>query len=285
MKKLAADVEGIILRTNIHLSCEIMDAAPNLKIISRTGVGINNVDVEAATEKKIMVCNTPGVNAVSVAEQTIALMMALAKQLKPMGDAMVAGNWEIRNSYKAMDIDGKTIGLLGLGQIGRMVAEKCRHAFNMNVIAYDPYVQQGDGIDLYDDLESVFSQADVVSIHVPYVKETHHLVNAKLLSLMRPTAFLINTARGSIVDEKALIEALEKGAIAGAGLDVFEQEPPLAENPLFKMNNVISTPHSAALSAECVARVVTEAAQAIVDVFSGQEPKFIYNRNELSLGD
>ena len=283
MEKLAADVEGIILRTNVHISREIMDAAPNLKIISRTGVGVDNVDVAAATEKGIFVCNTPGVNSVSVAEQTIALILALAKRLKPMDNAVREGNWNIRNSYKARDLDGKTLGLIGLGRIGRLVAEKCRLAFNMRAVAYDPYVERSEDVELCSCAAEVFQQADFVSIHVPYIEETHHLVDAELLGMMKPDAFFINTARGSIVDEKALIDVLETQLIAGAGLDVFEEQPPLLENPLLAMENVIVTPHSAALSAECVAKVAAEAAQAIVDEFSGKQPKYIYNKNELNL--
>ena len=283
MKILAADVEGIILRTNVHVSREIMDAAPNLKIISRTGVGVDNVDVDAATEKGIMVCNTPGVNSVSVAEQTIALIIALAKQLKPMDAAVRKGNWKIRNAYKARDLDGKILGLIGLGRIGRLVAEKCRLAFNMRAIAYDPYVERAEDVELCSSAAEVFRQVDFISTHVPYTKETHHLIDATLLGMMKPGSFFINTARGSIVDERALIDMLETQRIAGAGLDVFEEQPPPVENPLLSMENVIVTPHSAALSAECVAKVATEAAEAVVDEFSGKQPKYIYNKNDLTL--
>ena len=282
-KKLAADVDGIILRTNIDITEEIMNAVVNLKIISRTGVGIDNIDVDAATKRQIKVCNTPGANAVSVAEQAIALMLALAKQLKVMATALSQGNWKIRNNYDAVDLDSKTLGVVGCGQIGRLTAHKCRAVFNMRTIAYDPYVPHADGIEMYDNLEDIFKQADVVSIHVPYTKATHHLVDMKLLGLMKSSAFLINTARGPIVNEQALIEALQNQVISGAGLDVFEQEPPAKENPLFNMNNVIATPHTAALTSECVARVAIEAAQAIVDEFSGREPKHIYNRKDLGL--
>lgn len=283
IKQLSADVEGIILRTNVHLSAEIMDAAPKLKIISRTGVGVNNVDVDAATERGIKVCNTPGVNAISVAEQALALILTLAKQIKPMNAALREGNWKIRNTYKAVDLDSKVLGLVGLGRIGGLVAEKCRLALNMKVIAYDPFVTQAENVELCDSLAEVFSAADVISVHVPYVQETHHLVSAELIALMKPTSFLINTARGAVVDEQALIAALQSGAIAGAGLDVFEQEPPEPDNPLPAMDSVVATPHSAALSAECVARVAAAAAQAIVDEFIGKQPKFVYNAKQLNL--
>jgi len=257
VKKMVEDVEGIILRTNIKVTREIIESAPKLKVISRTGVGVDNVDVAAATKRGILVCHTPGVNS--------------------------KGNWKIRNAGKAVDAEGKTLGLIGIGRIGSLVAYKCRQAFNMKVIAYDPYVKQAEGIELCSNLDQVFKEADFISIHVPYTEQTHHLVNAKLLNLMKPEACLINTARGPLVDEKALIEALEKGLIAGAGLDVFEKEPPSRENPLLKFNNVIFTPHSSALSRECVIKVHVAAAQAVVDLLEGRQPKYIYNKQDLGL--
>ena len=283
IKKIVADVEGIILRTNIKVTREIIDAAPHLKIISRTGAGVDNVDVAAATEKGILVCNTPGVNSVSVAEQALALILSVAKQLKIMDKAVHEGNWKIRNFSKAVDIEGKTLGLVGMGHIGSLLAQKCRLAFNMKVIAYDPYVEQAEGVKLCSSLDQVFSQSDFISIHVPYTEETHNLVDVRLLGLMKADSCLINTSRGAIVDEKALIEVLKNGLIAGAGLDVFEKEPPSPDDPLLKFDNVITTPHSSALSRECVMKVAKTAAQAAVDYLEGREPKYIYNKNELQL--
>ena len=281
IKKMVPEVEGIILRTNIKITREIIEAAPYLKIISRTGAGVDNVEVAAATEKGILVCNTPGVNSVSVAEQALALILSTAKQLKAMDKAVHEGNWKIRYSSKAVDIEGKTLGLVGMGHIGSLLAQKCRLSFNTKVIAYDPYVEQIEGVKLCSSLDQVFSQSDFISIHVPYTKETHHLVDTRLLGLMKPDSFLINTSRGSIVDEKALIEALENKSIAGAGLDVFEKEPPSPDNLLLKFDNVITTPHSSALSRECVMKVAITAAQAVVDYLEGRQPKYIYNKNEL----
>lgn len=281
VKKTVEDVEGIILRTNIKVTREIIESAPKLKIISRTGAGVDNVDVAAATEKGILVCDTPGVNSNSVAEQTLAILLGLAKQLKIMDKAVSEGNWKTRNTGKAVDIEGKTLGLIGIGRIGSLVADKCRQAFNMKVIAYDPYVKQIEGIELYPNIDQVFQEADFISIHVPYMKQTHHLVNAKMLNLMKPDAYLINTSRGPLVDEKALIEVLEKSSIAGAGLDVFEKEPPSTDNPLLRLNNVILTPHSSALSRECVMKVHITAAQAVVDFLSGKKPHSVFNEEGL----
>ena len=283
IKKMVADVEGIILRTNIKLTREIIDAAPNLKVISRTGAGVDNVDVAAATEKGILVCHAPGVNSISVAEHALALMMAMAKQLKAVDQAVHKDNWKIRYASKAEDLDGKTLGLVGIGHIGSLLAQKCHLAFNMKVIAYDPYVKKTEGVKLCSSLDQLFSQSDFISIHVPYTKETHHLVNARLLSLMKPDSYLINTSRGAVVDEKALIEALKNASIAGAGLDVFEKEPPSLDNPLLKFNNVVTTPHSAGLNRDCERKLAIEAAQAVIDFLEGRQPKHIYNKKELLL--
>jgi len=268
IKKMVADVEGIILRTNIKVTREIIEAAPYLKIISRTG---------------ILVCNAPGVNSISVAEHTLALILAMAKQLKVIDKAVHVGNWKIRYTSKAEDLDGKTLGLVGIGHIGSLLAQKCRLAFNIKVIAYDPYVKQTEGLELCSSLDQLFSQSDFISIHVPYTKETHHLVNARLLSLMKPDSYLINTSRGPVVHEKALIEALKNASIAGAGLDVFEKEPPSLDNPLLKFNNVITTPHSAGLNRDCERKLAIEAAQAVIDLLEGRQPKHIYNKKELLL--
>ncbi|UCD71042.1 MAG: hydroxyacid dehydrogenase [Syntrophobacterales bacterium] len=281
--RLVSDVEGVILRTNIRVTRKIMDAGPHIKVISRTGVGIDNVDVAAATEKGILVCNTPGLNAISVAEQTLALLLSLAKQLRLMDKSVREGNWKMRYAERAVDVEGKTLGLIGVGRIGSLVALKCRLAFNMKVIAYDPYVKHLEGVELCSTIDQVVSQADFVSIHVPYMEETHHLVDARVLSLMKPDSYLINTARGAVVDEKALIEALEHESIAGAALDVFEKEPPSPENPLFRFDNVVTAPHSSALSRECVMKVAVTAAQAVVDFLEGRQPKYVYNKDGLGL--
>lgn len=283
IKKMVAGVEGIILRTNIKLTRDIIDAASNLKIISRTGAGVDNIDVAAATEKGILVCHVPGVNSISVAEHALALILAIAKQLKVIDKAVHVGNWKIRYASKAEDLDGKTLGLVGIGHIGSLLAQKCRLAFNMKVIAYDPYVKQAEGLELCSSLDQLFSQSDFISIHVPYTKETHHLVNSRLLSLMKPDSYLINTSRGAVVDEKALIEVLRNTSIAGAGLDVFEKEPPSLDNPLLKFNNVITTPHSGGLNRDCERKLAIEAAQAVIDLLEGRQPKHIYNKKELLL--
>ena len=192
--------------------------------------------------------------------------------------ALREGNFAIRRTNKAVDIDGKTLGLIGCGRIGRFVADKCWTAFDMQVIGYDPFIKELDGITLYEDIEEVFKRADYISLHIPLTPETKNLVGERLLSLMKPTAYIINTARGGIIDEAALAEKLSNDRIAGAALDVLESEPPGMDNPLLALKNVILTPHSAALTKECSARVAYEAALGIADYLKGNMPKFVFNK-------
>jgi D-3-phosphoglycerate dehydrogenase len=276
-----ADAEAILLSTAYKMTRQVIESAKNLKVISRTGVGVDNVDVQAATERGILVLNTPQANSISVAEHTVALLMALSKQLILYDGELRDGNFAIRRTNKAVDLDGKILGLIGCGRIGRFAAEKCRDAFRMQVIGYDPYIDRLDGIRLYKDIEEVFQRADYISIHIPLTDETRNLVGEKLLSLMKPTAFIVNTARGGIIDEAALAAKLERGEIAGAALDVFEQEPPPKDSPLLRLDNIILTPHSAALTKECSERVATEAALGISDYLNGREPKAIFNKTGL----
>ena len=273
-------VEGVVVRT-APFTREIIEAAKDLKVIARHGVGVDNIDIQAATEHGILVLNTPDANAVSVAEHAILAMGMVAKRAIPMDKGTRASQWEIRNEYKAIDLDGKVLGLIGIGRIGSLVAKKAQGAFNMRVIAYDPYakpeVAKALGVELVSSREQVFREADVVSLHTPLTPETRHLINASVLATMKPGALLVNFSRGEVVDEAALYTALTTGVIAGAALDVFEQEPPQADNPLFRLENVVLSPHSAALTNECVQRMATGAARGVRDVLTGETPKFIVN--------
>lgn len=276
-----ADVDALILGTNVRVTREVLARAQRLRIISRTGVGVDNVDVAAASERGILVCNTPGINTVSVCEHTIGLMLALAKQIPLMDREVRRGNWRVRNEDRAVELQGKTLGLVGVGAIGASVARACRWAFGMHVVAYDPFVEKMEGVEMTPSVEEVFRRADVLSIHVPYTSETHHMVNERLLGLMKPSAFLINTARGAVVDERALVEALKSGRIAGAGLDVFTEEPPPPGHPLLEMSNVVLSPHSAALTKETRLRAAKAAVEAVVDFVEGRRPKHIFNAKQL----
>ena len=180
------DAEAVLLSTAYKITADVIGSAGKLKVISRTGVGVDNVDVPAATEKGVLVLNTPEANSVSVAEHTLALIITISKQLLMYDSELRAGNFKIRRTNRSVDVDGKTLGLIGCGRIGRFTAEKCKAAFNMQVIGYDPYIKELPGITLYEDIEEVFRRADYISLHIPLTDETRNMVGERLLSLMKP---------------------------------------------------------------------------------------------------
>ena len=278
-------VEGVVVRM-APFTREIIEAADTLKVIGRHGVGVDTIDIQAATEKGIVVVNTPNANATSVAEHTLTAIGALAKRVVVYDHAIREGRWELRNSYEAVDLDCKTLGLVGVGRIGSMVARRAAAAYNMKVIAFDPYVTpekaQEMGVTLCTAMDDIFRQADVVSLHTPLTPETRGFVDAARLRMMKSTAFLVNFSRGEVIDEKALYDALKNGVIAGAAIDVYDPEPPLNDNPLFELDNIILSPHSAALTEECVIRMATGAAEGVVDVLTGRRPQFVVNPEVLN---
>lgn len=286
MLKLSKDVNAIILRTTSKVDRAVIENARNLEIISRTGAGVDNVDIEAASERNILVCNLPRANNLSVCEHAIALMMTCAKSLPYMQEGVRQGNWKARNAGTPVEIEGKTLGVVGMGHIGSLVAKKCHDGLGMKILAYDPYV-----VEKYKDydyrfcgsLSELFAESDFITLHCPNLPETKGMVTRELLYSMKPDAYLINTARGTVVDESALIDLLKEGKIAGAGLDVFEKEPPDADNPLLQMGNVVVSPHSAALTKEATVRMSYEAAEAVDDLFSGKTPKYIYNLKDIKI--
>jgi D-3-phosphoglycerate dehydrogenase len=286
---LLKDAHGLILRTGITISRELIENADELLVISRTGGGLDNVDVKAATEKGIIVTSNLGVNTVSVAEHVLSMMLALSKRLTIMDNAVRDGNFGIRYQNLPRDIHGKTIGLLGFGRIGFEIGQTCRQIFGMRIIAYDPYLTDEKKAEYRSwvtlvELEELLSESDIISIHVPLTDKTRYLVDAAEIALMKPDALLINTSRGSVVNETALAAALQNDKIAGAGLDVFSEEPVQSDNPLLKLDNVILTPHTAALTKECVTRMATEAAKCVLDVFAGRKPRNVANRQILESG-
>ena len=286
---LIKDTHGLILRTGITITRDLIDAADQLMVISRTGGGLDNVDVTAASEKGIIVTSNPGVNTISVVEHVLSMMLALSKRLATLDHAVRNSNFGIRYQNLPRDISGKTIGLMGFGRIGCELGKVCRQAFGMQVIAYDPYLSEEKKNECHSwvrmvELKELLSKSDFISIHVPLTDQTHNLVDEAELSLMKSEAILINASRGGVVNETALVEALQKNKIAGAGLDVFSEEPVSGDNPLLKIENVILTPHSAALTAECVARMAIEAAICVRDVFAGREPQNVANREVLGSG-
>jgi D-3-phosphoglycerate dehydrogenase len=282
--RLLREAQGLIVRTATKVTRPMIESAPHLEVISRTGGGLDNVDVEAATESNVVVCGVKGPQDRFVAEHAVTLMMALAKQIFYLNREVRKGNFKSRYEYRSMGLVGKRVGLMGLGRIGRIVAQM-GHDMGMEVWGYDPYLTPEDlhlpGLVFTKKREEIIRTSDFLSLHVPLSHETQGLIGKKELHLMKPTAFLINTSRGEIIDEPALIEALQQGKIAGAGLDVFAKEPPEASHPFFKMENVILTPHTGALTKDAVAQLAEGAAQNTLDVLGGRKPSYSINWDEV----
>jgi len=279
---LMKDVQGIILRTGIKMTRELMSHGDDVRVISRTGAGYDNVDVTAATERGIIVTCLPGANTVSVAEHAVALILALMKYVPLMDREVRRDNFSIRFKNLPRDLRGKTLGLVGLGKIGSEVGRICHHAFGMRILAHDPYLgEEAKGLLKgwveFGDLERLCRESDVISIHVPLLPSTRGLIGAGELGWMKADAFLINTSRGGIIDEPSLADCLRRRNIAGAALDVFVQEPIDKNNPLKELENIILTPHSAALTQECVVRLAVEAVQSALAVLRGEKPEGIVN--------
>ncbi|MCL2320451.1 MAG: hydroxyacid dehydrogenase [Treponema sp.] len=275
-----ADCDAILART-APFPKEVIDAGKKLKVIARHGVGCDNIDVKAATERGIWVTFTPEANAVSVAEYTIGMIIALARYFFPGDKATRAGSWETRNKLPAIDLEGKTLGLVGAGRVGTMVAKKAFFGLDMKVRVFDPYIKEIKGVSeakIVTDPAVIFRESDFVSIHVPATPETKGMVGKKYFEMMKSSAFLINAARGEIVNEKELYETLKARRIAGAALDVFDPEPPKNDNPLYTLDNVILSPHNAALTKEAMTRMAVGAAMGIDDVLSGRAPRWPFNK-------
>ena len=273
MAREVADCQGILVRT-APITEKIMKAGKELKVISKHGVGVDNIDMKAANQLGIQVTNGPMSNASSVAEHAVALMAAAARHIPEMDKNVRTGNWASRNQVKLTELEGKTLGLIGLGRIGKLTAQKAVVSFGMKIKAYDNQISQDLApkyIEMENSLEKLFSSCHVISIHCPLTKETKGLVNSYYLSLMKPGSILVNCARGGIVDEKALYEALVSGQIGGAALDVLEQEPPKLDHPLLRLSNVIFSPHCAAHSKESFDRMAVHAAMGIDQALSQKE--------------
>ncbi|ADM27215.1 Glyoxylate reductase [Ignisphaera aggregans DSM 17230] len=282
--KNISDTDAVLAVRGVEpFTRRVLESAPKLKIIARHGVGYDKIDVNAANELGIWVTIAP-VNASTVAEHTIALIMALAKKLFKLDRFVRDGVWyKERMEFPdllGIDLAGRVLGIIGLGRIGQEVAKRAL-ALGMKVIYYD-IVRREDlertwNIE-YRSLNELLRTSDFVSIHVPLTNETYHMIGEKELRLMKPTAYLVNTARGAVIDTDALVKALKEGWIAGAGLDVFEEEPLPPNHPLTKLDNVILTPHAASLTIECRRRLAITAAEEIIRVLRGGEPRYPVNR-------
>ena len=270
---LIKDADALIVRSKPLVTRRVIEAAEKLKVIGRAGVGLDNIDIEAAKERGITVYNAPGAPTNSVAELAIGLMLTVLRKIAYADRSMREGKW-VKKECLGQELHGKILGVIGMGRIGRAVARIAHHGFGMKIIYYDvircPKEIEEELEARCLDLETVLRTADVITIHVPLTPQTKHLINEERLKLMKPTAILINTARGGVVDTNALVKALKEDWIAGAGLDVFEEEPLPRDHPLTELDNVVLTPHIGANTIEAQERAGIEIAKKIIGFFKGK---------------
>lgn len=265
LEKVIANYDALIVRSQTKVTSGIIEKGKKLKIIGRAGVGVDNVDVEAATKNGIIVMNTPDVNTISTAEHTVTMMLALARNIPQAVASVKAGKWE-RSKFTGTEISGKTLGIVGMGRIGGEVAKRA-NAFGMRVLAYDPFMSKEKAAALkveMCDLKKIYAESDFITVHTPLTAETKGLIDKKAIGHMKHGVRLINCARGGIIDEKALAEAVASGKVAGAALDVYEEEPP-KDFTLMKIDHIIATPHLGASTEEAQINVAIDVAKAVVD--------------------
>jgi D-3-phosphoglycerate dehydrogenase len=272
------DYDALLVRSQVKVDAEAIAAGADLVVIGRAGVGVDNIDLAAATAAGIIVVNAPTGNTIAAAEHTLALLFALARRIPAADASMHRGEWR-RGDFVGHELDGHTLGVLGLGKIGMAVADRAR-ALGMQVVGHDPFVT-AEAANLHGirtlPLTAILETADAVTVHVPLTRETRGLIGRDQLSLMKASAFVINVARGGVVDEEALAEALAEGRIAGAAVDVFASEPPPADHPLASTPNAILTPHLGASTEEAQARVAIEASEQVRDVLAGRPARYAVN--------
>ena len=278
-----ADADALIVQW-ASISRPVIEALQKCRVISRYGIGVDMVDLEAASERGIPVCNVPDYCIDEVSTHTIAFVLALNRRLLPQAAHVAAGKWGGAPGGMPARLSMQSMGVLGLGRIGREVARKAQ-GMGLKVLAHDPYLQpdlaQALGVELLG-LDELLRRSDYLSIHCPLTKETRHLIGAAQLALMKPTAFLINMARGPVVDQPALYQALVNGVIAGAAADVLEQEPPDPNDPLLKLPNMMVTPHASSASTESVVQLRQDVARNVVRVLRGEAPRAVVNPQALS---
>jgi D-3-phosphoglycerate dehydrogenase len=277
---LAREADAIIIRAVGKITERVLDNAPRLRVIGRHGVGLDGIDLEGATRRGIWVVYTPGANSVAVAEHAVGMMISVAKGMTLVDREVRRGGWDVRNRRLGKQLHGATLGVIGLGRIGRLVAGTCRRGFDMRVLYYDivRYRELEESIPCQlVPLERLLRESEVVTIHVPLTPLTAGMIGEAELALMKPEAILINTARGAVVDEEALAEALQQGRIYGAGVDVFKKEPPEAGHRLFEAENAVFTAHMAAHTEEAMAAMSTMVAEDVIRVLAGEVPKHAAN--------
>ncbi|MEM7531357.1 MAG: hydroxyacid dehydrogenase [Chloroflexota bacterium] len=280
----AQAAQAILASSLLQYNGDLFDQLPNLKMVCRTGIGIDNLDLEAATERGIVCCHTPDGPTQATAEHTVAMILALSRRLKQGNDNLAAGKWGPRQGVLiGNEVQNKTLGVVGLGRIGRKVAQICRLGLEMNVVGYDPFVTQAQmdamGLEMtvLDDMEAVIAQSDFLTVHVPATPETYHLINAERIASMKDGSYVVNLARGPLVDGAALLDAVDSGKLAGAGLDVFEPEPPAVESRLRNHPNIIATPHIGGVTVESRTRMEAMALERVLAYFRGERPENVVN--------
>lgn len=268
LKKIIGNYEGLVIRSGTKVTADLLEAAHALRIIGRAGIGVDNVDVEAASKRGVIVSNTPGGNNVTTGEHAISMMLACARDIPQANATLRAGDWK-RSSFVGVEVTGKTIGVIGLGNIGAIVADRAK-GLRMNVIGFDPFVTAEAaarlGIDLVT-LDEMYARADFISIHTPLTKDTRGLIGAESIAKMKKGIRIVNCARGGIIDEAALLAALDSGQVGGAALDVFENEPPAKDDPLVMHPKVVATPHLGASTGEAQLNVAIAVAEQVRDFF------------------
>lgn len=268
LKKAVVDVDAVIVRSETRITADVLAAGKKIRIVGRAGVGVDNIDVAAASRQGVVVVNVPGGNTISAAEHTVALLLSLSRNIPQANSSVKSGEWK-RSLFTGTELQGKTLGLVGLGRIGREVAKRCQ-SFGMDVIGFDPYASEEYAKNFnirLATLDEIYAQADYISVHVPLNDSTKAMFNEKTLAKLKPGVRLINCARGGIIDENALYEAVKSGKVKGAALDVFEEEPPKKDHPLFTLPNIIVTPHLGAATEEAQVKVAQELAETLRDYF------------------
>ncbi len=279
LREALAEADGIVIRSGTQLTAEVLADQPRLKVIVRAGVGVDNIDVPAATRRGIVVMNTPGGNTVSTAEHTMALMLALSRNVAPACQSLKAGKWD-RNQFTGSQLGGKTLGIIGLGRVGLAVAQRAQ-GFAMQVVGFDPFLSAERaselGIEGVAALEDLWGRCDYITLHTPLSAETRNLIGPRELGLMKKGVRLINCARGGLIDEPALAAAIAEGKVAGAAIDVFDPEPPPADHPLVGLPQVLVTPHLGASTEEAQISVAVEAARLLIDFLGRGQIRFAVN--------